>query len=296
MSGHKRILNATRSGTVCERAVLADRPLSRMRGLLGRRELPAGEGLLLTPAPAIHTAFMRFAIDAVFLDGDLRVLKIVERLRPWRAAGRRRARSVLELAAGEAARLNLKEGDQMLIVDSISTVARSSPTQVDSFGQAGSHAQADHTAEMVARRQAAKPTPAGERAAGRPMHVMVMSTDRRFREVVSLLLARRGCTVSVGGGSPISSERIDSEHPEVVVIDAGRSLATAARVAAAVESLNRPVGIVIVDDHPEPTLPRLPTLPKWGSFEDLFAAVQQAHARRLHRPGLFEQTINRAPA
>jgi hypothetical protein len=115
MTPAKRILNATKASTVCERAVLADRPLSRMRGLLGRRELPPGEGLLLTPAPSIHTAFMRFEIDALFLDRDLQVLRIVQRLAPWRAAFQRRARSVLELSAGEAARRGVEVGDRLAL-------------------------------------------------------------------------------------------------------------------------------------------------------------------------------------
>jgi uncharacterized membrane protein (UPF0127 family)/CheY-like chemotaxis protein len=111
----KLILNLTRGATLCERGVLADRPLRRMRGLLGRRALPSGEGLLLRPAPAIHTAFMRFDIDAVFLDSDLRVVRVVEGLRPWRAAGQRGAKAVLELAAGECARRRLALGDQLAL-------------------------------------------------------------------------------------------------------------------------------------------------------------------------------------
>ena len=68
---------ANDDGTVvCERCLLAETPLARLRGLLGRRGLDAGEGLLLKPAGSIHTAFMRFAIDAVFLDGSDRVLKV----------------------------------------------------------------------------------------------------------------------------------------------------------------------------------------------------------------------------
>jgi hypothetical protein len=82
-----------------------------MRGLLGRRGLAQGEGLLLQPAGSIHTAFMRFPIDAVFLDGDRRVLRVAPGLRPWRAAGAKHARAVLELAAGEAARVGLVAGD-----------------------------------------------------------------------------------------------------------------------------------------------------------------------------------------
>src|SRR5919108_5834494 len=84
--------------------------MARLRGLLGKRGLRAGEGLLLTPAPSIHTWFMRFPIDAVFLDGDLRVLAVRSELRPWRVAGKRGARAVLELGAGEAGRLGLEPG------------------------------------------------------------------------------------------------------------------------------------------------------------------------------------------
>ena len=55
---------------VCERCVLAETALTRMKGLLGRRELPSGEGIWLKPASSVHMAFMRFAIDAVFLDRE----------------------------------------------------------------------------------------------------------------------------------------------------------------------------------------------------------------------------------
>ena len=100
---------------VCERCLVADTALTRMRGLLGRRELPSGEGILLTPASSVHMAFMRFAIDAVFLDRDSRVVKIAAGLKPWRAAGARGAKSVLELPAGEAARRGLSAGERLIV-------------------------------------------------------------------------------------------------------------------------------------------------------------------------------------
>lgn len=84
-----------------------------MKGLLGRRELPSGEGIWLKPASSVHMAFMRFAIDAVFLDSDDRVVKIAKDLRPWRLAGSRGAKSVIELPAGEAKRRELKTGDRL---------------------------------------------------------------------------------------------------------------------------------------------------------------------------------------
>lgn len=95
---------------VCERCTLARDPLSRMRGLLGRRGLAHGEGLLLQPAGSIHTFFMRFPIDAVFLDRERRVVRVAAHVRPWRTAAAKRSRAVLELAAGEAARVGLQPG------------------------------------------------------------------------------------------------------------------------------------------------------------------------------------------
>ena len=99
-----------------ERLLVADSPLARMRGLLGRRALPSGEGLLLRPAGSVHTAFMRFPIDVVFLDREGAVVGIAPELRPWRAAGRRGARAVLELPAGECERRGLRTGDRVEVV------------------------------------------------------------------------------------------------------------------------------------------------------------------------------------
>ena len=87
-----------------------------MRGLLGRRSLGAGEGLLLRPAAAIHTAFMRFSIDAVFLDREGVVLQIAHDLQPWRTAARRGARAVLELPSGSARRHGLGAGSKLALV------------------------------------------------------------------------------------------------------------------------------------------------------------------------------------
>jgi uncharacterized protein len=93
--------------------VVADRPVSRLRGLLGRDSLGRGEALLIRPASSIHTFFMRFAIDVVFVDRGGVVLTVVPALRPWRFAGRRGARCVLELASGEAAARGISPGDRL---------------------------------------------------------------------------------------------------------------------------------------------------------------------------------------
>jgi uncharacterized protein len=111
---HEVTLKRENGDVVCDRCVVADTPTSRLRGLLGRSELRPGEGLLLRPASAIHTCFMRFPIDAVFLDRDWRVLGICGDVRPWRAASRRGAKAVLELPAGESARRGLEPGDLLV--------------------------------------------------------------------------------------------------------------------------------------------------------------------------------------
>lgn len=95
---------------VCERCLVADSMLPRMRGLLGRSALAHDEGILLRPASSVHTWFMRFAIDVVFVDRELRVLRVVPNLRPWRFAARFGARATIELAAGEAERRGVSEG------------------------------------------------------------------------------------------------------------------------------------------------------------------------------------------
>jgi uncharacterized membrane protein (UPF0127 family) len=103
--------SSTRGATVCERCVVADGAVARARGLLGRSGLQPGEGLLLTGAGSIHTHFMRFAIDVVFLDRDHRVLELHGAVAPWRIVRSRGASAVLELRAGEARRRGMQIGD-----------------------------------------------------------------------------------------------------------------------------------------------------------------------------------------
>ena len=99
----------TSGGTVvCDACLVAESPWLRMKGLLGRRELPEGEGILLRPASSIHMAFMRFPIDAVFLARDLTVVKMKSELAPWRMASKRSAHAVLELPGGTCKRRSAK--------------------------------------------------------------------------------------------------------------------------------------------------------------------------------------------
>jgi uncharacterized protein len=110
---HTKILRKEDGTVVCARCALAVRPWQRMKGLLGRASLAPDEGMLFRPAGSIHMAFMRFPIDAVFCDRDLVVLAVERDLQPWKVAGRKGAKVVIELAAGAAA--GIEPGDRLVV-------------------------------------------------------------------------------------------------------------------------------------------------------------------------------------
>ena len=103
----------------------AERLSDRLRGLLGKPPPAPGHALLITPCVSVHTAFMRYPIDIVFLNSRGIILKIVETLRPWRIAACWRARHTLELAAGEARRLGLMPGEQVDLAPATPHASRS---------------------------------------------------------------------------------------------------------------------------------------------------------------------------
>jgi uncharacterized protein len=218
-----------------------------MRGLLGRRALPSGEGLLLRPAPSIHTAFMRFPIDAVFLDVDLQVVKLVQRLKPWRVASARNAKAVLELPAGESARRQLGLADRLAVVEPAHAPALLAPS-----------------------------APSAARISG-SARVLLVASDRRFRAVASTLLTQRGYSVVVGDRSQDVAALASREGAQVVVIDATASLTAVAREVARLESLRPRVGVVAVSGEPEDGLAALPLISKWTSFDALFVAIENAY-------------------
>ena len=87
---------------------------SRLKGLIGKNYLPRGEGLLIAPCNSVHMCFMKFSIDAIFIDKNFAVKKISPNLKTWTGfAICFGACGVIEVAAGEAARLNLKVGDKL---------------------------------------------------------------------------------------------------------------------------------------------------------------------------------------
>jgi hypothetical protein len=108
----QRVENSTRGTVLASRCRIARNVLSRGIGLLGRTGIADGEGLLITKTSSITMLFMLFAIDAVFVDRDMRVIKVAHRLRPWvPVSTARHADAVLELPAGTAARSGTQVGD-----------------------------------------------------------------------------------------------------------------------------------------------------------------------------------------
>ena len=92
---------------------------ARMRGLLGRKTLPPGSAMHIKPCGSIHTLWMRFTLDLIFLDRDYTVVKVVRNVAPFNlATGGRKAASVLEFASGWFDWNKLSVGDKLEIVES----------------------------------------------------------------------------------------------------------------------------------------------------------------------------------
>lgn len=95
---------------------VADTPVSRIIGLMFKKN-PAADGLLLEPCNSIHTFFMRYSLDIVFLNGSNQVVKIIHNLKPWRMTWIYwKAKKTLELPAGKLP-LVIKEGDILEVMD-----------------------------------------------------------------------------------------------------------------------------------------------------------------------------------
>ena len=109
-----RIVVAGTDRVLATRARVASSLVARMVGLLRDSHLEAGEGLIITTCRSIHTFGMRFAIDAVFVDADWRVVAIWHALPPWRVTSCHwAARCVVELPAGVAQHVRLNVGDRL---------------------------------------------------------------------------------------------------------------------------------------------------------------------------------------
>lgn len=108
------IINLSNQKVLAYRAKIAASIWQRMKGLLGRQELKKGEALIIPDSGSIHTFFMKFSIDLVFLDSQGKVLKIAQNVSPWRLVlAPLRSRNVIELPAGITAEQGLEEGQKV---------------------------------------------------------------------------------------------------------------------------------------------------------------------------------------
>jgi uncharacterized membrane protein (UPF0127 family) len=108
-----RLRNVTRGTVIGDAIDVADTSEKRTVGLLRRKELRAGEGLWIVPCEGVHTFFMKFAIDLVYIDKKHVVRKIVPNVAPWRLSMCLPAHSIVELPAGAIPPGSTCKGDQL---------------------------------------------------------------------------------------------------------------------------------------------------------------------------------------
>jgi len=311
-SDTKLIVNLTRGTALC-RGEIVDRLVPRVRGLAGRDDLPAGCGLLLRPAPPVHTAFNRFDIDALLLDAELTVLDIRAGVRPWRIAHRRSARAVLELAAGESHRLGVRVGDRLGVREGKPVASLADPPAQDLPPRSAprdaegpipirppraERAREEWTAYEAVVAAPPEPGPVaalvapvrvepatrdgGDSAPESPTSVLVISPDRRFRSVTTVLIARRGCSVATTAHADCLAELAQRAHADVVVLDLTVGPAASSGALEQARKLALPVGVVLVDEEEAADGPGGPARVhgKWGPFPVLFAAIEAAGRER----------------
>jgi uncharacterized membrane protein (UPF0127 family) len=109
------VRNITRGLVLADSAELADTSEKRRTGLLKHTELKSGEGLWIVPCESVHSFFMKFTIDVLYLDRDKKVRGMRPNMKPWRVSACLPAHSVLELPAGTIDRTGTAKGDQLAL-------------------------------------------------------------------------------------------------------------------------------------------------------------------------------------
>jgi uncharacterized protein len=110
------VKNLTREVTLVRGGRVADNRWSRLKGLIGVRSLPEGDGLLIKPCKGVHCMFMSIPIDVLYVDRDDRVIGVDEGMKPWQI-GRiyGKGRYVIELPAGTLAQTGTRVGDALRV-------------------------------------------------------------------------------------------------------------------------------------------------------------------------------------
>jgi hypothetical protein len=219
---------------------------------MGRRRLSPGQGMVLRPAFAIHTHFMRFPIDVVFLDSDQVVISIEKELRPWRTASCRGAREVVELAAGECERRSLEVGDR------VAWASRSA---------------ADVRADSTGSPWEDSPEPRGR--------VLIASRDPRFVKLARFLFEGRDLEVEELTTPERLTDAIRDPELDVAILDGGADVAAALRTANRSRAQRPEVPIVIAADTGGRSPTGIRVFDRWNETEELLLDVERMLAEKL---------------
>lgn len=112
-----KIINKTKNTVLASEVIIADSLLKRMKGLLGRKEFKEGQAIILAPCNGIHTFFMRFPIDVLFVDRENMIIALRQAIKPFRlSAFYRQAKFVIELAAGSLIASGSTKGDILELI------------------------------------------------------------------------------------------------------------------------------------------------------------------------------------
>ena len=207
--------------------------------------------MVLRPAWNVHTAFMRFPIDVVFLDSDQVVVRLERDVGPWRTASCRGAREVVELAAGECERRGLEVGDR---------VAWASRTATEIKADRGTSLWADAQATRAS--------------------VLVASRDPRFVKLARFLLEGRDLEVQELTTPERLPEAVVEQNVDLVLLDGGSAVADALRTANAVRVRCPDLPVAIAADAGGRSPTGLRVFDRWNETEELLLEIERLLAER----------------
>ena len=117
MARELELRNRRTNEVIASRVRLADNPWTRLVGLLGKKSLPLGEALMIRPCSSVHTFFMRFRMDAIFVDRENHVLRVKHDMGPFQVAGASRSRFVIEFMGGSLQAFDIEPDDELLLTE-----------------------------------------------------------------------------------------------------------------------------------------------------------------------------------